>query len=136
LAHPSATVGFLHHFLNINNRLRFWHRPGFLRGMNTLHKMFSRVHSRYTRSRYAEELSSYSQWLLERECSFRYSQRQVFRVRRSLEAFGLPPFRTWTEAELDQAFHRRKHRLWYRHARHSFALFLQSVGRRVPRQKQ
>jgi len=103
--------------------------------MTILHKFFVRVHSRYTRSPHAGELSSFTQWLLERECALRYAQRQVFRVMRSLEASGLPPDRIWTDDELDRAFHRRRHRRLYRHARYSFGLFLQSAGRLTPRQK-
>ena len=103
--------------------------------MTILHKFFVRVHSRYTRSPYVGELSSFTQWLIERECALRYAQRQVFRVMRSLEASGLPPDRMWTDDELDRAFHRRRHRHLYRHARYSFGLFLQSTGRLTPHQK-
>lgn len=103
--------------------------------MTILHKFFVRVHSRYTRSPHAGELSSFTHWLIERECSLRYAQRLVFRVMRSLEASGLLPDRIWTEEELDRAFHRRRHRRLYRHARRSFGLFLQSAGRLAPRQK-
>jgi len=87
--------------------------------MNILHKLFVRVHFRYTRSPHAGELSSYSRWLIERECSLRHAQRLVFRVMRSLEACGL----------------RRRHRHLYRQARYSFGLFLQSSGRLTLRQK-
>ena len=103
--------------------------------MTTLHKLFVRVHSRYTRSPHVGELSSFTNWLIERECALRYAQRLVFRVMRSLEAAGLPPDRIWTDDELDRAFHRRRHRRLYRHARYSFGLFLQSAGRLTPRQK-
>jgi hypothetical protein len=59
--------------------------------MTILHKFFVRVHARYTRSPHAGELSSFTHWLIERECARRYAQRLVFRVMRSLEASGLPP---------------------------------------------
>jgi integrase len=103
--------------------------------MTILTQLFVRVHSRYTRSPYSGELSSFAHWLRERECALRYAQRLVFRVMRSLEAAGLPPDRIWTEDELDRAFARRRHRRLYRHARYSFGLFLQSAGRLIPRQK-
>lgn len=103
--------------------------------MTILHKFFVRVHSRYTRSPHVGELSSFTHWLIERECALRYGQRLVFRVMRSLEASGLPPDRIWTDDELDRAFHRHRHRRLYRHARYSFGLFLQSAGRLNPRQK-
>lgn len=103
--------------------------------MTTLPQFFVRVHARYTRSPYAGELASFSQWLLERECALRYAQRLVFRVMRSLEAADLPPDRIWTEAELDRAFHRRRQRRLYRQARYSFGLFLHSVGRLTPQPK-
>ncbi len=104
-------------------------------GPPILHQLFVRVHSRYTRSPHAGELSSFSHWLLQRECSIRYAQRLVFRVMRSLEASGLSPDKSWTDDELDRAFHRRRHRRLYRHARHSFGMFLQSVGRLTRRRK-
>ena len=103
--------------------------------MTVLHKLFLRVHSRYTRSPFAGELSSYSHWLIERECNLRYAQRLVFHAKRSLEASGLPPDRVWTDDELDRAFHRRRPRRGYQHSRHTFGLFLQSAGRLTPRQK-
>ncbi len=89
--------------------------------MTILHKLFVRVHFRYTRSPHAGELSSYSSWLIERECSLRLAQRLVFRVMRSLEACGLAPDRIWTEDELDRAFRRRRHRRLYRQARYNVA---------------
>jgi hypothetical protein len=73
--------------------------------------------------------------LIERECNLRYAQRLVFRAMRSLEASGTPPGRIWTDDELDQTFHHRRHRRWYQHARHSFGKFLQSVGRLSSRVK-
>jgi integrase len=73
--------------------------------------------------------------LIERECAMRHTQRLVFRAMRSLEVAGLPPDRMWTDDELDRAFHHRRYRRVYRQARHSFGLFLQSVGRLTPRQK-
>src|SRR5438552_15129390 len=103
--------------------------------MTILHKFFVRVHSRYARPPHVGELSSFTHWLIERECALRYGQRLVFRVMRSLEASGMPPDRIWTDDELDRAFHRRRHRRLYRHARHSFGMFLQSVGRLTPRRK-
>lgn len=65
----------------------------------------------------------------------RYAQRLVFRVMRSLDASGLLPGRIWTDDELDRAFHRRRHRILYRHARYGFGKFLESVGRLAPRRK-
>lgn len=103
--------------------------------MTMLTQLFVRVHSRYTRSPYSGELSSFAHWLRERECALRYAQRLVFRVMLSLEASGLPPGRVWTEDELDRAFRRRRHRRLYRNARYSFGLFLQSAGRFTPRPK-
>jgi hypothetical protein len=39
----------------------------------------------------ARELSSYSSWLIARECSLHLAQRLVFRVMRSLEAADSRP---------------------------------------------
>src|SRR5690348_5725555 len=103
--------------------------------MTILHKLFVRVHFRYTHSPHVGELSAFAQWLIEREYHMRNAQRLVHRAMRSLEVSGFPPDRMWTEDELDRAFHHRRYRHVYRQARHSFSKFLQSVGRLISRRK-
>jgi site-specific recombinase XerD len=99
--------------------------------MTTLHKLFVRVHSRYTRSPHAEDLAAFADWLLSRDYPTRYAQRLVFRSMHSLEGFDLPPDSVWTPQQLAQAFHRKRQRRLYRHARRSFGFYLQARGRLV-----
>src|SRR5262245_38914173 len=100
--------------------------------MTTLHKLFVRVHARYTRSPYVADLTAFAGWLMAHEYPARYAQRLVFRVMRALEGFAHLPGSRWTADALDRAFRRRRQRHLYRHARHAFAAFLQSAGRLTP----
>lgn len=101
--------------------------------MTTLHQLFVRVHTRYTRSPHVGDLTAFARWLREHEYPTRYAQRLVFRTMRSLEASGISPGRTWTSEELERAFRRVRQRHLYRHARRAFGAFLQSVARLAPR---
>jgi site-specific recombinase XerD len=102
--------------------------------MTILHKLFVRVHARYTRSPHVEDLAAFAQWLLDHDYPPRNAQRHVFRAMRVLDGFALPPRSMWTSEQLDRAFRPfwRRHR--YRHARHTLGVFLESVGRLVPTQ--
>lgn len=97
--------------------------------MTTLHKLFVRVHTRYTRSLHAADLAAFADWLLAQDYPARYTQRLVFRAMRSLESFDHPPDSIWTLSQLARAFHRRRQRRLYQHARYSFGHYLQSRGR-------
>ena len=100
--------------------------------MTFLHQFFVRVHGRYTRSPHVEDLAAFARWLIEGEYPVRHAQRLVFRTMRALEASRRPPGCKWTSAELDRAFHRRRQRRLYQHARRRFGDFLQSIGRLTP----
>jgi integrase/recombinase XerD len=97
--------------------------------MTALHKLFVRVHTRYTRSTHAADLANFARWLIEHEYSARYAQRLVFRALRSLEGFDRPPGSKWTMDALERAFRNVRQQHSYRHARRAFAAFLQSGGR-------
>lgn len=100
--------------------------------MKILPKFIVRVHARYSHSPHVEDLAAFARWLIDHGYHLGYAQSLVFRTMRSLEGSGLPPGRTWTAEELDQAFYRISHRRWYQAARHTFGVFLQSVGRLAP----
>ena len=97
--------------------------------MTTLHRLFVRVHARYTRSPHVEDLAAFARWLIEHEYPVRHAQRLVFWTMRSLEGFGRSPGRRWTSAELEHAFRRRRQRRVYQYARRRFGDFLHSIGR-------
>ena len=97
--------------------------------MTALHKLFVRVHARYTSSTHVADLTAFARWLIEQECAPRYAQRLVFRALRSLEGLECPPDSKWTVDALERAFRRKRQRRLYRHARRAFAAFLESVGR-------
>jgi integrase/recombinase XerD len=102
--------------------------------MIILHKLFVRVHARYTRSSHVEDLKAFALWLTEHDYSVDYAQRVVFHTMRSLDASNIPPGSTWSSKQLERAFRRYRHRRTFQPARHSFGVFLQSVGRLTPPQ--
>lgn len=97
--------------------------------MTTLHKLFARTHIRYTRSPHFNDLADFATWLLEHAYRPRYAQNLVFGTMRALDRFGLPIAGTWTSEQLDRAFRPFRRHQRYRAARHTFGVFLQSVGR-------
>jgi integrase/recombinase XerD len=97
--------------------------------MNTLQRLFVRLHARYTRSPYAEDLDGLARWLSEHEYPPRHAQRLVCWTKHALEASGRSPGCYWTFAELERAFGRRRPRRGYRAAQCRFGDFLQSTGR-------
>lgn len=101
--------------------------------MTALHKLFVRVHARYTSSAHVADLTAFARWLIEQEYPPRYAQRLVFRTLRSLEGSECPPDSKWTVDALERAFRRKRQRRLYRHARRAFAAFLESLGRLAPR---
>ena len=102
--------------------------------MTILHKLFVRVHARYTRSPHVEDLTVFALWLTEHDYSVDYAQRLVFHTMRSLDASNVLPGSRWTSKQLEKAFRHVRHRGMYQHARHSFGVFLKSVGRLTPPQ--
>ena len=74
--------------------------------MTALHKLFVRVHGRYTRSTHVADLTAFARWLIEHEYAARYSQRLVFRALRSLEGSDRPPGSKWTVDALQRTFRR------------------------------
>jgi integrase/recombinase XerD len=116
-----------------HNGLQFYGRSLFS-GMTILHKLFVRVHARYTSSPHVEDLAAFAHWLLEHDYLIRYAQRLVFRAMRVLDSFDLPSGSVWTSEQLDRAFCPYWHRRTYRHARHTLGVFLQSVDRLAPPQ--
>jgi len=97
--------------------------------MTALHKLFVRVHARYTSSTHVADLTAFARWLIEQEYAPRYAQRLVFRTLRSLEGSECPPDSKWTVDALERAFRCKRERRLYRHARRAFAAFLESVDR-------
>lgn len=97
--------------------------------MKILQRLFVRLHGRYTRSPYVEDLDGLALWLNEHEYPARHAQRLVCWTKRALEASGRPPGCHWTSAELERAFCRRRPRRGYRAAQCRFGDFLQSTGR-------
>src|SRR6266446_1247797 len=100
--------------------------------MTALHKLFIRVHARYTRSTHVADLTAFARLLIEHEYAARYAQRLAFRALRSLEDSDCPPGSKWTVDALERTFRGVRQRRLYRHARRAFAAFLQSVGRLAP----
>lgn len=100
--------------------------------MTILHQLFVRVHFRYTRSPHVEDLAIFAQWLVDRDYPKRYAQRLVFWVKCVLDRFDLPSGSVWTCEQLDAAFRPFSHWRRYRHARHTFGVFLRSTGRFIP----
>lgn len=97
--------------------------------MKILQRLFVRLHGRYTRSPYVEDLDGFARWLSEREYPARHAQRLVCWTKRALEASGRPPGSHWTLGELERAFCRRRPRRGYRAARCRFGDFLRSTSR-------
>ena len=97
--------------------------------MSILQRLFVRVHARYTRSPYVEDLDGFAHWLSEHEYPARHAQSLVGWTKRALEASGRPPGCRWTFAELERAFRRRRPRRAYQSAWRRFGDFLQSTGR-------
>jgi site-specific recombinase XerD len=97
--------------------------------MITLQQLFVRVHARYTRSPFVEDLGGFARWLIGHEYPARYAQRLVFWTMRALEASGRPPGHRWTFPELEQAFRRRRQRHLYHYALRRFSEFLRSTAR-------
>ncbi len=103
--------------------------PALCGRMSILQRLFVRLHARYTRSPYVEDLDGFARWLSEHEYPARHAQRLVCWTKRTLEASGRPPGCHWTLAELERAFRRRRPRRSYQAARCRFGDFLQSTGR-------
>jgi integrase/recombinase XerD len=97
--------------------------------MNILQRLFVRLHARYTRSPYVEDLEGFARWLSEQEYPARHAQRLVCWIMRALEASRRPPGWHWTVTELERAFRYRRPRRGYQAARCRFEDFLRSNGR-------
>jgi len=100
--------------------------------MTTLHSLFVRGRTQYTSLPHAKDLGDFARWLLERAYKRRGAQGLVFRTKRVLDRFGLPSGSTWTSDQLDRAFRPYWRRPTYRAARHTFGVYLHSVGRISP----
>jgi integrase len=99
---------------------------------STIRQLFVRVHARYTCSPCAADLAAFARWLLDNGYGARYAQRQVYRVNRALRNTRASTGHVWSADELDRAFSRHRPLYVFRHARHAFGRFLESVGRLAP----
>ena len=100
--------------------------------MTTLHTLFVRAHARFMRSPHVEDLADFARWMLERLYATAYVKILVCVTKRALDGSNLPPGNTWTSDRLNQAFRPYWHSCRYRGARHTFGVYLQSIGRLVP----
>ena len=98
--------------------------------MSALKQVFVRVHFRYDRDRYAEDLEHFAQWLLANGYPTTTSRTHLFRAQQALHAIGLPPGSTLDAGRLHNTFRRLARRRWkYCHTYPTYARYLRSVGR-------
>jgi len=98
--------------------------------MSALKQIFVRVHFRYDRDRYVDDLEHFAQWLLAAGYPNKTIRTHLFRAQQVLHAGGSPPGSALDASELRDTFSRLARRRWkYCHTHPIFARYLRSVGR-------
>jgi len=98
--------------------------------MSALEQVFVRVHFRYDRDRYADDLEHFAQWLLADGYPNKTIRTHLYRAQQVLHASGAPPGSVLEANRLRDVFHRLARRRWkYCHTHPVFARYLRSVGR-------
>ncbi len=97
--------------------------------MSALKQIFTRVHFRYERDRYAEDLERFAQWLLTKGYPNKTMRTHLFRAQQALQAIGFPPGSALDADVLRRTFRRLATRRWkYCHTHPAYAGFLRSAG--------
>jgi site-specific recombinase XerD len=98
--------------------------------MSALKQVFVRVHFRYDRDRYAEDLEQFAQWLLANGYPNKTIRTHLFRAQQVLHAIGSPPGSALDSGTLRGTFRRLARRRWkYCHTHPTYAHYLRSIGR-------
>jgi integrase/recombinase XerD len=98
--------------------------------MSALRQIFVRVHFRYERDRYAEDLERFAQSLLANGYPNKTIRTHLFRAQQVLHAIDAPPGSALDGATLQRTFRRLARRRWkYCHTHPVFARHLRSSGR-------
>jgi len=98
--------------------------------MSALKQVFVRVHFRYDRDRYADDLEHFAQWLLASGYPNTTSRTHLFRAQQVLHAIGLPPGSALDAGRLRNTFRRLARRRWKCcHTYPTYARYLRSIGR-------
>ena len=98
--------------------------------MSALNQIFVRVHFRYDRDRYAEDLEQFAAWLLANEYPNKSARGHLYRVQQVLHALGTEPSAPLKAHELRWVFRRKERRQpRYRHTHTTYSKYLRSVHR-------
>jgi integrase/recombinase XerD len=103
--------------------------------MSALKQIFVRVHYRYDRDSYAEDLERFAAWLLEAGYANKPARAHLFRVQQALNHIGSPSDTTLAVELLERAFRRlgRRRPVLYQHTFSTYSRFLRAVGRLIER---
>lgn len=100
--------------------------------MSALKQVFVRVHFRYDRDRYAEDLEPFAAWLLAAGYPNKTCRTHLYRVQQALHAIGLPPGTMLDEDVLQRVFIRLARRMWVHcHTQSVYAGYLRSIHRLI-----
>lgn len=101
--------------------------------MSALTQVFVRVHFRYDRDRYAEDLEQFAAWLLAAGYRNKPARTHLFHVQQVLNRIGAPPGTALSTDALVRAFRRRGRRASavYRQTHTTYTGYLRSVDRLV-----
>ena len=100
--------------------------------MSALKQIFVRVHFRYDRDRYAQDLEDFAAWLLANGYPNKTARTHLFRAQQVLHAIGLAPGSALDAGMLRRTFSRIARRHWrYCHTHPTYADSLRSIGRLI-----
>jgi site-specific recombinase XerD len=100
--------------------------------MSALKQVFVRVHFRYDRDRYAEDLERFAAWLLTQGYPNQTARLHLFRVQQVLHAIGFAPGTPVQADVLQRVFRRLERRRWKDcHSHPTYAGYLRSIGRLI-----
>lgn len=100
--------------------------------MSALKQVFVRVHFRYDRDRYAEDLEQFAQWLRAKGYPNKTCRTHLYRVQQVLHAIGEPPETALVASVLARTFRRLARQRWTDcHTHPTYVGYLRSIGRLV-----
>jgi site-specific recombinase XerD len=100
--------------------------------MSALRQVFVRVHFRYDRDRYAEDLEQFAAWLLANGYPNKTARTHLFRVQQVLHEISAAPGAALHADKLKGAFRCLKRRRWKAcHTHPTYAGYLRSIGRLI-----
>jgi integrase/recombinase XerD len=100
--------------------------------MSSLNQVFVRVHARYDKDRYAEDLERFAEWLLANEFTNKTARTHLFRVQQVLHSIGAQPGAP-LRADLVHGNFRRfaRRKQAYRNTQMRFTAYLRSINRLI-----